>query len=168
MKIIQESKKEKLPVDFITQFISKGWDEVGTLKASKTAIKDVFKDTAKVEEVIQDLIDSYLVCIGRMELYLDKKDYLDVPDQEALKEDLMPAVVDNMQATAEVTLPDFEVAVKQDNDKIAIELEPKEEAVQDEEVPVENDSEAFEFYTDFDEPEIDQETIETVHAWLNK
>ena len=167
MKIIQESKKEKLPVDFITQFISKGWDEVGTLKASKTAIKDVFKDTAKVEEVIQDLIDSYLVCIGRMELYLDKKDYLDVPDQETLKEDLMPTVIDNVQAAAEAALPDFEVAVKQDNDKIAIELEPKED-VQDEEVPVEDDSEAFEFYTNFDEPEIDQETRETIHAWLNK
>ena len=68
MKIINESKKEKLPIDFITQFVSKGWDEVGMLKASKDAIKTTFKETAKVESIIQDLVDSYLVWIGQMKI----------------------------------------------------------------------------------------------------
>ena len=60
MKIINESKKEKLPIDFITQFVSKGWDEVGMLKASKDAIKATFRETAKVENIIQDWIDKSL------------------------------------------------------------------------------------------------------------
>ena len=32
MKIIKESKQEKLPIDFITQFVSNGWEEVGNFK----------------------------------------------------------------------------------------------------------------------------------------
>jgi hypothetical protein len=42
MKILKESK-ETLPIAFLTDFISKGWEEVGYLKADIEAIKDKTK-----------------------------------------------------------------------------------------------------------------------------
>lgn len=83
MKIINinESKQEKLPIDFITQFVSKGWNEVGNLKASIDAIKHTFKDTKAVEDIIQGLIDSYLIALGQMESHLEKKDYIEIPEK---------------------------------------------------------------------------------------
>ena len=118
MKIINESKKEKLPIDFITQFVSKGWDEVGMLKASKDAIKATFKETTKVEGIIQDLIDSYLVCIGQMELYLDKKDYLDIPEASELNEAANTDEDLKLQEDLELkNSGDFDVEVKQEDNK---------------------------------------------------
>ena len=40
MKILKENK-EKLPISFLTDFISKSWEEVGYLKADIEAIKQV-------------------------------------------------------------------------------------------------------------------------------
>jgi len=88
MRIIHESK-EKLPVDFMTQFVSKGWEEIGNLKASRDAIKKEFKDTKNVEKIIQDLEDAYLVAVGQMELFLNDKNYVDIPEKSELKEDLL-------------------------------------------------------------------------------
>lgn len=174
MKIINESKKEKLPIDFITQFVSKGWDEVGMLKASKDAIKATFKETAKVESIIQDLIDSYLVCIGQMELYLDKKDYLDIPEASELNE----AVNDNEDLKLQEDLElknsgDFDVEVKQEDNKVKIEIEPKEEEPETEEEEGETEDEevakpdAFEYFMDFAEPTPDDEADQAIQDWLS-
>lgn len=76
MKILKESK-ESLPITFLTNFISESWSKVGELKDQKTALKDNFKGTKKVEDLLQDLIDAYLVCIGQLEQHLEAKDYLD-------------------------------------------------------------------------------------------
>lgn len=174
MKIINESKKEKLPIDFITQFVSKGWDEVGMLKASKDAIKTTFKETAKVESIIQDLIDSYLVCIGQMELYLDKKDYLDIPEASELNE----AVNDNEDLKLQEDLElknsgDFDVEVKQEDNKVKIEIEPKEEEPETEEEEEETEDkevakpDAFEYFMDFAEPTPDDEADQAIQDWLS-
>ena len=174
MKIINESKKEKLPIDFITQFVSKGWDEVGMLKASKDAIKTTFKETARVESIIQDLIDSYLVCIGQMELYLDKKDYLDIPEASELNE----AVNDNEDLKLQEDLElknsgDFDVEVKQEDNKVKIEIEPKEEEPETEEEEEETEDkeaakpDAFEYFMDFAEPTPDDEADQAIQDWLS-
>jgi hypothetical protein len=88
MKIVKEAvlneAKEKLPVSFLTDFISKGWEEVGYLKADIEAIKEAYSGTGKIEELIQGLIDAYLVCIGQMELHLNDKNYLDYPEDSGL------------------------------------------------------------------------------------
>ena len=78
MEVLKESK-EKLPVAFVTAFVSEGWEKVGFLKEELEAIKKEFSDTAKAEEVIQGLIDAYLVSIGQMEQYLSEKKNLEVP-----------------------------------------------------------------------------------------
>lgn len=174
MKIINESKKEKLPIDFITQFVSKGWDEVGMLKASKDAIKTTFKETAKVESVIQDLIDSYLVCIGQMELYLDKKDYLDIPETSELNE--VANTDEDLKLQEDLELKnsgDFDVEVKQEDNKVKIEIEPKEEEPETEEEEEETEDkevakqDAFEYFMDFAEPTPDDEADQAIQDWLS-
>lgn len=42
--------KEKLPVSFLTDFISRGWDDVGYLKETIKSIGENFSGTKKVEE----------------------------------------------------------------------------------------------------------------------
>ena len=179
MKIINESKKEKLPIDFITQFVSKGWDEVGMLKASKDAIKTTFKETTKVESIIQDLIDSYLVCIGQMELYLDKKDYLDIPEASELNEAANTDEDLKLQEDLELkNSGDFDVEVKQEDNKVKIEIEPKEEepeTEEEEEQETEEEAEdkavtkqdAFEYFMDFAEPTPDDEADQAIQDWLS-
>ena len=179
MKIINESKKEKLPIDFITQFVSKGWDEVGMLKASKDAIKATFKETTKVEGIIQDLIDSYLVCIGQMELYLDKKDYLDIPEASELNETANTDEDLKLQEDLELKNScDFDVEVKQEDNKVKIEIEPKEEepeTEEEEEQETEEEAEdkavtkqdAFEYFMDFAEPTPDDEADQAIQDWLS-
>ncbi len=85
MKILNEAK-ENLPISFLTDFISKGWEEVGYLKADIEAIKQSFKGTKKVEELIQSLVDAYLVCIGQLEAHIHDKNYIEYPEESGLGE----------------------------------------------------------------------------------
>ena len=79
MKILKETTntvKEALPISFLTDTVSKGWDEVGYLKDACESIREAYTDTAKVVEYMQDLMDAYLVFIGRIENHL--KDIADL------------------------------------------------------------------------------------------
>ena len=51
--------KEKLPVSFLTDFISRGWDDVGYLKETIKSIGENFSGTKKVEELLNNLLDAY-------------------------------------------------------------------------------------------------------------
>lgn len=90
MKIVKESKlteaKEKLPISFLTDFVSRGWDDVGYLKETIKAISESYSGTKNVEELLQALVDAYLVCIGQLELCLQHKDYLNSELGEKLDE----------------------------------------------------------------------------------
>lgn len=85
MAELKESK-EKLPISFLTDFVSRGWDDVGYLKETIKSISESFSGTKKVEELLQALVDAYLVCIGQLELHLQQKDYLDTELGEKLEE----------------------------------------------------------------------------------
>jgi len=204
---LKESKKEKLPLDFLTSTVSHGWEEIGNLKASISGIKETFTDTKKIEDILQDLVDAYLVCVGQLELYMDKKDYIDAPEELELKESLNESneaeaepfeakkFEDNNKTEIFTELPDYKVEVEQKGDKIEIELEPtatieKEDTEEDEikkneiepeeikdeekfevggpEVATPAKNEPFEFFTDFDDPEPNEEADNAVHAWLNR
>lgn len=90
MKIVKESKlteaKEKLPISFLTDFVSRGWDDVGYLKETIKAISESYSGTKNVEELLQALVDAYLICIGQLELCLQHKDYLNSELGEKLDE----------------------------------------------------------------------------------
>ena len=163
MKILKESK-EALPIAFLTDFICKGWEEVGYLKADIEAIKEAYKGTKPIEALIQDLIDAYLVCIGQLEAHLHDKNYLDYPEEsglsgEKLEEDLEIKVsADKVEIKTEKTTP---VEVNEEDDIITIGVdEPKVKfddsklAMSDEDVARVN--EPFEYFVDFDEPDMSQ------------
>jgi hypothetical protein len=163
MKILKESK-EALPIAFLTDFISKGWEEVGYLKADIEAIKEAYKGTKPIEALIQELIDAYLVCIGQLEAHLQDKNYLDYPEESGLsgaklEEDLEIKVsADKVEIKTEETTP---VEVNEEDDIITIGVdEPKVKfddsklAMSDEDVARVN--EPFEYFVDFDEPDMSQ------------
>lgn len=80
--------KENLPISFLTDFISRGWDDVGYLNETIKSIGETFKDSKKVKEVLQALADAYLVCIGQLEACIQGKNYLDTEIENKLTEDI--------------------------------------------------------------------------------
>ena len=88
MKILKEAKKEILPVDFIASFISKSWDEVANLKANISGLKQAFTGTKEIENILEDLLDAYLIAIGQLQQNLEKKDIVIPNKEETLKEEL--------------------------------------------------------------------------------
>lgn len=164
MKILKESK-ENLPIAFLTDFISKGWEEVGYLKADIEAIKEAYKGTKPIEGLIQDLIDAYLVCIGQLEAHLHDNKYLDYPEESGLSgtkldEELeLKVAPDQIVIKTEKTTP---VKINEEDDLIIIGVE--EDTTEDESEPPMQSSakpeteagETFEYFVDFDEPDMAQ------------
>ena len=167
MKILKESK-ETLPIAFLTDFISKGWEEVGYLKADIEAIKEAYKGTKPIEGLIQDLIDAYLVCIGQLEAHLHDNKYLEYPEESGLsgtklEEELeLKISTDKIEIKTEKTTP---VSINEVDDIITIgldEIAPEAEIeapAADMGVPEtksEVAGEPFEYFVDFDEPDMTQ------------
>ena len=162
MKILKESK-ETLPIAFLTDFISKGWEEVGYLKADIEAIKEAYKGTKPIEGLIQDLIDAYLVCIGQLEAHLHDNKYLEYPEESGLSgtkldEELeLKVAPDQIVIKTEKTTP---VEINEEDDLIIIgvdETAPEAEFEAPEAAPAAVDAgEPFEYFVDFDEPDMSQ------------
>jgi hypothetical protein len=164
MKILKEAK-EALPIAFLTDFISKGWEEVGYLKADIEAIREAYKGTKPIEALIQDLIDAYLVCIGQLEAHLHDNKYLDYPEESGLNgtklaEELeLKIASDRIEIKTEKNTP---VDVNEEEDMIIIGID--ESATDDEIEPPRQSAatsdteseEAFEYFVDFDEPDLTQ------------
>lgn len=187
MEIMKEEKlaetkltesKEKLPISFLTDFVSRGWDDVGYLKETIKSISESFSGTKKVEELLQALVDAYLVCIGQLEAHLQAKDYLDTDLDNKLTEDVDIHIDGNEvhitdDSGEEVATVPVESAVKETSDKcegpecgvpsVEVEMptvvEPEEEfddsklAMSDADIARVN--EPFENAFDFDAPEAD-------------
>ena len=175
MKILKEAKKEILPIDFIAGFISKSWDEVANLKANISGLKQAFTGTEEIENILDDLLDAYLIAIGQLQQNLEKKDIVIPNKDEALKEDLSEKAetivaklildekeaIDGYNAAVE-DLEDDQVYPKAKNVLKHIseeELEHIEELSniiidEDEEKSTPKEKDDF-FNNEFDEPEID-------------
>lgn len=163
MRILKEDTtiKESLPVSFITDMMSKGWDEVGYLREASAAIKETYEDTAKVEGLMQDLMDAYLIFIGQLEAYLHEEENI-VASVESVKEESTKAEEpDEAEASTEIEADvDIESELKDlKADKVSDHIEPLPEAEfeiepLDEPVRPVEASDPFEFFTDFDDPDM--------------
>lgn len=177
MEILKESK-EKLPIDFITQFISKGWEEVGNIKASIDAIKQSFTNTKEVAEVLQELSDAYLIAIGQLQGILQDKKYVEVPEEtngslkEALNEELPDAKVlglDKPEEKVEKPAPVEEETLAPELPEEDIPEEDVKEALNEDVTIIINDNDndtakpefegAFDYFCDFDDPEPTEERL---------
>ena len=183
MKLIKEAK-ENLPISFLTDFISKGWEEVGYLKADIEAIKEVYKGTKPIEELIQNLIDAYLVCIGQLEAHISDKKYIDYPEasglglnekfelREAIEkveaEDVLEVIEDKLDLHGEKDMlivaekgqldnpeaPKIETEIDEEEFEILANNFNKDENKKESEV-----AEPFEYFVDFDEPDLSEPRI---------
>lgn len=160
MKILKEQqiRQDELPITFITSFVSRGWEEVGMLKEQIKALKTEFKNVDKIEEILQGLIDAYLINIGQLELFLQENDYVEVPEVEETE-------------TEESEKSEEEVEAEEEPEVKVIKVEVPEEEEKDEEnetgrvvmQPAPKDFEAFEYFVDFDEPSGDPLTDDDIY-----
>lgn len=160
-------KKEKLPSTFVTSMISDGWERVGMIQDNIAAIGETFSDTEEVAGILQDLLDSYLVCIGRLQAHLQDSDLLasEVNVTEVVndaKEAAPPEEIKAEEPVEEVTIEEPAVAevvdIPVEADAAVIEADDKKATPFDE---------PFEFFCDFDEcPIEDEEADEKVRADL--
>ena len=89
MQTIYESKKQELPVMLVTDFIAKGWSQIGLLKDQIKVFSKEFKDAKAITDSLQALVDSYLICVGQLSAYLDKQHDLNPQAAaQALREDV--------------------------------------------------------------------------------
>jgi len=169
MEIMKEEKlaeakltesKEKLPISFLTDFVSRGWDDVGYLKETIKSIKETFSGTKKVEDLLQALVDAYLVCIGQLELHLQDKDYLDTDLKESVDihvEGNEVTIADN--SGEDVAIIPVEPEAEQPCEGSDCNVPPVVSPVEPIEVPAEvpaeipADGEPFENAFEFDAPE---------------
>ena len=167
MKILKESK-ENLPIAFLTDFISKGWEEVGYLKADIEAIKEAYKGTKPIEGLIQDLIDAYLVCIGQLEAHIHDNKYLEYPEESGLSGTELEEELELKISSDKVEVkPEKTASVDVNEEDNIITIGVGEDATEDKielptgrmlqiPRPVAEPGEPFEYFVDFEEPDLSQ------------
>ena len=174
MKILKEAK-DQLPSSFVTDKISKLWEEIGYIKEEQKAIKQTFSGTDKVIEILRELEDSYLIAVSRLQAFAAKKNMVVIPEadgkatiKEGLEEDVPAADIlqdfvakldrdDTIDTT--VTEPTVTAVTEADLDAetdrlMADDAEPSVSAVPAKE---NSNKDNFEYFCDFDDPEPDDE-----------
>ena len=174
MKILKEAK-DQLPSSFVTDKISKLWEEIGYIKEEQKAIKQTFSGTDKVIEILRELEDSYLIAVSRLQAFAAKKNMVVIPEadgkatiKEGLEEDVPAADIlqdfvakldrdDAIDTT--VTEPTVTAVTEADLDAetdrlMADDAEPSVSAVPAKE---NSNKDNFEYFCDFDDPEPDDE-----------
>lgn len=157
-----KESKERVPASFVTTYISEAWDKVGYIKTDIEAIKNQYSGTKVVCECLQDIMDAYLIAAGRLQAFLDDKNYVEIPEPE---ED--SKVEDSL--TEDVILPKQEdinlhgLDLKIDSVKIAPvlsedDLDGPRPIIDKTDVcsSSSGSEDSFEYTCDFDEPEITQ------------
>jgi hypothetical protein len=153
MRILQEAKKEDMPITFLTDLVRKGWEDISYLQGDIEAIDQYFKNTGDLKEILQDLVDAYLICVGRLENHLqgegiipENKDDLKGQVKQAVLEEDVQIIINEVpdEKEPEVMMPPPVVPVE-------VAIAPECDGA--EPVPCDSCSEPFEFFTDFDEPD---------------
>jgi hypothetical protein len=172
MRILKEETEimENIPVSFVTDMMSKGWDEVGYLREASAALKETYKDTAKVEELMQDLMDAYLVFIGQLELYLHNEENIAAPTEEtdAKESDDKDEPVEEKEIEKNPVR-----APKPELPEADFDIEPLAEPAipaqaNSEFAPAAEVSDPFEFFVDFDEPDMSQPALTDAELYDEK
>lgn len=182
MQTIYESKKQELPVMLVTDFIARGWSQIGVLKDQIKAFSKEFKDAKAVTDSLQALVDSYLICVGQLSAYLDKQHDLNPQaaaqalhegvSQKQVMHDLTALLVDQTQAVRGYTnaihrleqpsqtkdvLKHISDEQLQHIDQLTALLAKSGQKVDAAHAPTQEETltiaQPFEYFVDFDEPE---------------
>ena len=153
--------KENLPISFITDMVSKGWDEVGYLKEASAAISTEYQNTTEVEGLMQDLIDAYLIFIGQLEQYLHREEDIIVNAETMpapVEKDKDIEVIPKAPEKSELPKAKVDIAPVTDVSQAAIgaEISDFDDIETTTSSVASNAEEPFEFFVDFDEPDLSQ------------
>ena len=174
MRILREDNDtpimEELPVSFITDMMSKGWDEVGYLKEAAAAIREAYAGTEKVEELMQDLMDAYLVFIGQLEFYLNDK--ADISTEKPEEKEAEETKDDKSEPEEDKEDKEDEEDEEEEEDEAAVEpapapalpeaefdVEPMRAPTSRTPAPAPIVGDDFDFFVDFDEPDMTQAPV---------
>ena len=164
--------KDNIPTSFLTTYIADAWEKIGILETDIKGIKETYANTKIVEECLGDIRDAYLIAVGRLQAFLDKNNDVEVPsedDIEALKTKKNESLEEGI--TLSVTSADKgDAAVEPPlaNDELSAEIAaPATFAKAPVTKPInttipapdmaETEHEPFQYFCDFDEPEISEE-----------
>ena len=161
----KNEQEEEFASSLVFSNISKSWEEIATLKAQIREFK-LAKKNQKLIDIFQDLLDSYLIFVGRLEQFADKKDFIDLPKEDELKEDVNveikvtsdePTNTEVKKENSEVTstesipVPDEEIdKYLSDDDFIDTPTDPIKQPAEKAAPEVENND--TDYYVDFDDP----------------
>jgi hypothetical protein len=161
MKILKENK-EKLPIEFITSFISQGWSEIGSLNTTIIDFKKNFSESSKLVKILEDLADSYLIAIGQCQLLLEKKGF-ELPEEEEKTENLKEEINDKslLKYSKESLVPEIEAVDEIKVEKLNNMQESQKDTV---ESNSENIDDLTDFLCDFDDPVGPKPTDEEIYS----
>lgn len=190
MKILKEAKKESIPASFITDFISNGWNTVGYLQAGIEGVKQEFKGTTEIVDTMQDLVDAYLICIGKLEGFLKETGGADLKAAVEAKESLKEDTNITLKLKGDITPDDVVVGIEEAEPEAEAEtaLTPCEttnvcekpapigcaytdnvgdlqDKALDAKKPIKACGDPFEFYVEFDDPEPDTSPVSPLDDW---
>lgn len=135
--------KEKLPVSFYSDRISSLWGESGALKGCIDTLGQCYTDADEAISILSDLMDSYLIAIGRLEALAAGNVGLAVPEVET--EVLEPA-------KADITIEDVDDFEDEITPTAPTPADLDDEELMDTNPDTEASAEQFEYFVDFDEP----------------
>lgn len=169
-----KESKEKVPASFVTTYIAEAWDKVGYIKTDIEAIKNQYSGTKVVCECLQDIMDAYLIAAGRLQAFLDDKNYVEIPELEEEDSKVEESLTEDVILPKQEDINLHNLDIKIDNMKIAPVL-PEDEL--DEQRPIidktdvcsssSGSEDSFEYTCDFGEPEITQADMDNFNQMIH-
>jgi DNA-binding protein YbaB len=80
-------KKENLPIEFITNFLSEMWKQLGDIQGQTDRISEDFNKTKKIKKIFQNYINVSLDTLNQLELLLIDEDYINNYREDKKEED---------------------------------------------------------------------------------
>ncbi len=107
MKMVEVKKnKEKLPFNLITTYINQGWQMIEQINADKEAVKSEFSNNKIFIECLEDLSDTYLIMVGRLQKLLTDGNYIDMPEEVTEEAPKKAATPDKMTEDLTINIRD--------------------------------------------------------------
>jgi hypothetical protein len=166
-----KESKDNIPTSFLTTYIADAWEKIGILETDIKGIKDSYANTKVVADCLSDIRDAYLIAVGRLQAFLDKNNDVEVPTEEEIAEKKNESLEEELVlsvTSAEKADPVSDVKPPVVNDGL-VDGEPVTFAapaaparkVIDTTIPApevaKTESEPFQYFCDFDTPEISAE-----------
>jgi len=179
MKVVKNIKltesKEKVPTSVITDLVSRAWEEIGLIKANIDQLGKAYSGVSKLSNVFNELLDSYLIYVGKLEAFLEDNNLINYPDEKEIIEEKLDLNEDKYSSTIierkPIEIPINESKASKSVERLLDETVSKELDIEDDETDLYDDeqnsqfankgyenteSEPADFFVDFDEPDLSE------------